>query len=507
MHKPLLMVCLFAHLLSTAQVYENFNDGNFTHDPAWTGTTDHFIVNADLQLQSAAKTASHSWLFTASQAIENAVWECHFKITYPTSASNFACMYLIADVPDPDVLNGYYVMVGGTADEISLFRQHKNQKVKIIDGVDKRIDDKIVDVRVRVTRDSLGVFRLYSRKADETDFFLEGEVQDQTLVESEWIGLSFTNTSTTGSSYFFDDIEVTGFKVSNPVLPVLTGELSFNELMVHEADGAAEYIEIYNRTDRLVHLTGICFASRRADGSISIGTRIPQGLLLEPRSYIAFTPDIARLRSHHEVPDTARIVECRWTTLNNSAATLLLMAADQQTVIDSVMYSNQMHHLLIHDKKGVALEKINPYLLSCERSSWHSAASINRHGSPGFKNSQYRNICNTWPHSVNSDVQIRLGQDWFSPDNDGVNDQCLIYYSSPIPGFVLRLTIFTPDGAVWTVLEPGRLLETEGFVSWDGHNRYGRISTPGIYIVLAEYYHPEQGISGKIKKPVLLTIR
>jgi len=501
MKNSMLFFCLFVPVFVAAQLIDRFSDGNFTENPAWTGTVNNFKVNAAFQLQSAATAASSSFLFTPSEAIENAVWETTFIIDYPTSSSNFACMYLTADRPDATTINTYYVQVGGTADEVSLYLQQGSAKTKLIDGTDKRTDGKPVHIRVRVTRDSLGLFQLYSQTAAETVFYKEGEVVDLNLQSSVWFGLSFTNTATTGSLYCFDDVEVVGRPVSNPALPLLPGEICFNEVMFHAPDSAAEYIEVYNRSEKRIDLSNRFFATRRADGSVSTVAVVPAATTLETADYLAFTSDTSRVRKHHRLPAGAKLAQVKLANLNNDETRLLLMDADRVTVLDSVHYSSKQHHVLIHDPKGVALEKMHPDLPSNDWSSWHSAASTGNFGTPGMKNSQYRE-----PGAVGEEF-IALEQDWFSPDNDGFNDRCIIRYAMPGPGYLMRLTICTPDGAIWLHPEEGKLLETEGFVSWDGQNREGRISMPGIYILVAELYHPGLGVTKRLKMPVLLTIR
>ena len=503
MKKSMLIFCLFVSFSAFGQLYESFSDGNFTVNPSWTGTASNFKVNSAFQLQSAASTASVSWLFTPSAAIENAVWECTFRIDYSTSSSNFACMYLVAtaELPDPAFFYGYYGQIVATADEVSFYRKQGSVKEKLIDGTDKRTDGKTVQIRVRVTRDSLGTFRLFSKTAIETDFYFEGEVKDQQVQSSQWFGISFTNTATTGSLYFFDDIEVSGREVSDPLKPLLPGDVCFNELMFHHPDSSAEYIELYNRTDKRIDLSGLTFATRRSDGSVSTGTIVPKGITLDAFSCIALTSDSTKLRIHHSLPDTANIVQCGWTNLNNEGATLLLLDISRTTVIDSVSYSARQHHVLIHDTKGVALEKMHPDLPSSVLINWHSASSASNYGTPGMLNSQFRE------QGTASGDHLSLAQDWFSPDNNGINDRCIIQYKMPLPGYMLRLAVCTPDGALWLQLLTGELLSSEGFFSWDGQNKEGRISPPGIYILVAELFHPEQGVTKCLKMPVLLTIR
>lgn len=501
MKNSLLIFCLFVPVFCSAQVIDSFSDGNFTENPVWVGMQTQFKVNTAFQLQSAATAASTSWLFTASEAIENAVWECSFLIDYSTSSSNFACMYLTADKPDIASLNGYYVMVGGTADEVSLYLQQGTTKTKLIDGTDKRTDGKKVNIRVLVTRDSLGLFQLYSKTDAELEFYREGEARDLNLQSSAWFGLSYTNTASTGLLYCFDDVEVTGRPVSNPALPLQPGELCFNELMVDAPDSATEYIELYNRSEKRLDLSNRSIAVRRADGSLSTVAVFPAGTTLPEKQYIAFTPDTALLQNYFQLPVNAKLMQVKWSNLNNEEARLVLTDADRTTVLDSVQYSSTWHHVLIHDPKGVALEKMHPDLPSNDWSVWHSAASSVNFGTPGYQNSQFR-----IPGESSGEI-IALAQEWFSPDNDGLNDRCIIRYTMPEPGYLLRLTIFTSDGAIWFEPQLPELLSTEGEVYWDGQNRQGRISLPGIYILLAELYHPESGLTKRYKMPVLLTIR
>ena len=159
--KSYLIIFLFLNIFFChSQIFESFSDGDFTHNPEWKGTISNFKINDALQLQSNATGASTSYLFTPSQIIINAEWECKFKIDYPTSASNYACMYIISDSCTlENGFNGYFVQVGGTNDEVSLFYQNELKKEKIIDGLDKRIDSKTVEKYLSGLLDSLIIYQ------------------------------------------------------------------------------------------------------------------------------------------------------------------------------------------------------------------------------------------------------------------------------------------------------------------------------------------------------------
>jgi hypothetical protein len=223
MKARILFFMIFASILSKAQINESFSDGNFNKYPEWTGDTANFRINTHFQLQSSATGTSVSSLFTNSESIVNAEWRAHFIINYTTSASNYAAMYIIADYDNISAgCNGYYVQIGGTNDEISLFIQEGTKKTKIIDGRDKRIADEIVNVEVKVTRDKNGNFELWSKKISETDFSSEGKVLNDKITKSYYFGLLYSNTSTTGRAYIFDDIMVKGEKADYNTAPEIS---------------------------------------------------------------------------------------------------------------------------------------------------------------------------------------------------------------------------------------------------------------------------------------------
>ena len=129
MKRSSLFFAFFVPILCFGQVNESFSDGNFTENPVWVGTAQNFLVNNFLELRSQAFETSTSALFTPSEAFEDASWECWVKITYPSSSSNYASVYLNSDKNDiSGGCNAYYVQIGGTNDEVSLFIQEGTKK-------------------------------------------------------------------------------------------------------------------------------------------------------------------------------------------------------------------------------------------------------------------------------------------------------------------------------------------------------------------------------------------
>lgn len=576
------------------QVNESFLDGNFINNPNWTGTTSNFFVNNAAQLQSQAAATSTSFLFTPSQSIENAVWECWIKINYSTSASNYAAIYLVSDQSDVTAgCNGYYVQVGGTNDEVSLFVQEGTKKTKIIDGADKRTDGNPVELRVKVTRDAEGNFALYTKLANETNFVLEGTTQNKAVVTSSYFGLLFSNTSTTGSAYYFDDIVVTGDKTIDKLAPewisltleqpdklillfsepmdfsksafsidqgigspssqsisadkksvilhfnskfergriynlqvsglsdlagnsfsdtarsfgVLeskeAGDLVINEIMFENPVNSLEYIEIYNRSDKVLDVSGMVLSTRKTDGSLNTGIKFLSKTYLLPDTYLALSENADSVRNYHNPGVTNNIVSTEWMSLNNETATVVLTNAAKDTVYDEVTYSVKWHHALVKNPKGVALERINPALPSQDASSWHSAAWEVSYGTPGYKNSQYRDL----DEASRSDKIVWLEPEAFSPDNDGVDDICVIRYKTESNGFVGNALILNAVGEKVFQLAANQLLQVEGFLTWDGKTDKGRNANTGIYILYFEMFNPQTGVRKQSKLPVVVSSR
>lgn len=589
-----LFFVFFVPVLCFGQVNETFSDGDFTNNPTWTGTTSNFTVNAAYQLQSQATTTSTSYLFTPSEAFDNATWECWVKITYNPSAYNYAIIYLTSDKNDlTSGCNGYYVQIGGTNDEVSLYVQEGTKKTKIIDGTDKRTDTNPVDLHIKVTRDNRGNFTLYDKLAGESEYVTEGTTQNNVVNNSAYFGLLFTNTSLTGKDYYFDDIVVTGTKAKDTIPPewtsltliqpnqlslvfseamdfthavfeadqemgnpssiqiaedkqsvllsfdadfgrgklytlsatgltdlagnVLTlttrttgiteatgiNDLVINEVMFDAPDSSAEYLEICNRSDKLLDVSGVVFTIRKADGTLDTGNTIPTGTTMLPHSYLALTSDAEKVRRYHACPEGSSLLTTGWSTLNNESATLVLANATKDSIYDELTYNVKWHHPLIKNPKGVALERINPSLPTQSQDSWHSAASEVNYGTPGYKNSQYQDIDST----ASTSKTVWTEPESFSPDNDGVDDVCFIHYKTDANGYVANVMILNAVGVKVVQLASNILLSTEGFLTWDGKTDKNKNANVGIYVLYFEMFNPKTGSRKQLKMPIVVSSR
>lgn len=208
---PIAMFC-FISFHATAQLTENFSDGDFSNNPAWTGNTADWIVNASLQLQSSTTIAnSPFYLSTASTLATQAQWDLFVRLAYNPSSQNYVDVYLTAS--DSNLTNtattGYFVHLGGTADDISLFRKDATgDTVRIIDGVNGTLNTSNNQLRLRVTCSATGVWNLSRDLTGSGVYTSEGTVTDATYTTSSYFGFFVKSTSSYFGNHYFDDINI-----------------------------------------------------------------------------------------------------------------------------------------------------------------------------------------------------------------------------------------------------------------------------------------------------------
>lgn len=362
-----------------AQFSDDFSDGDFTSNPVWTGTTDKFVVdNNQLRLMAPAVT-DVAWLATPSAAINDATWEFWLRMDFNPSSSNFVRVYLTSSQENlSGPLNGYFVMVGDTQDEVSLYRQTASTRTKIIDGTDSRVNADPVIVRVRVTRSADGVWQLFSDVGATGNYIEEGSATDNTHLSSSFFGVYCAYTSTRSTLFYFDDFNVTG----NPYVPPPAGhykQVIFTELFPDPSPviglPEAEFVELYNRSASVVNLGGWRFADAASS------TTLPS-FNLQPGNYVILAPSSAAsaFQAYGDV-----IALSGFPTLNNSGDQLKLLDG-YNNLIDEVNYTDAWYR--DDDKKngGWTLELIDIENICAEEDNW-AASEHPSGGTPGRQNS------------------------------------------------------------------------------------------------------------------------
>ena len=207
----LLLLLFFVQNLS-AQVTDDFNDGDFTTNPTWSGDNAKFAVVTN-KLNSNSTIASDVFhLSTPSTQATNAQWELSVNLQYNTSGTNFVDIFLTADNANLRfaTLNGYFVRIGGTPDEISLYKKVAGVNTILINGLDGVTNVSNNILKIKITRNLANLWKLdRDITGIGTSYVTEGTITDNTFSTSAFFGIVITqSTATFFQKHFFDDIIV-----------------------------------------------------------------------------------------------------------------------------------------------------------------------------------------------------------------------------------------------------------------------------------------------------------
>ncbi|MBD2769750.1 lamin tail domain-containing protein [Hymenobacter sp. BT664] len=228
-------------MMAQAQLRDDFADGDFTALPPWTGDGASFrVTSGQLQSNGPAVTGTRLQLSTPCLASTGTVWEFWANLKLATSSGNLADVWLMASRTDVNDANnsGYFVRLGGTADEVSLFRKDSTRAtVVVIDGLDGTLASTTNNlVRIRVTRTTANRWTLERDLTGGRTFVAEAaQPIDATYQRSVAVGVALVYSSTNARNFYFDD-----FAVTDATPPLLTRTIAvdarrldvvFNEAM------------------------------------------------------------------------------------------------------------------------------------------------------------------------------------------------------------------------------------------------------------------------------------
>ncbi|MFM2207052.1 MAG: hypothetical protein RL213_1027 [Bacteroidota bacterium] len=260
------------------------------------------------------------------------------------------------------------------------------------------------------------------------------------------------------------------------------GDLVINELLYDAVDGISDFIELLNRSGKVIDLINLSVAETDFLFTAASGAAMPlirSHRLIFPGETIAWTEQVPALRSAYASHDKYRLIACPdLPDFNADRGGVLLISASGDT-IDRMRYSSEWHYPLLSDDKGISLERIDAGLNSMQRETWHSAATTCGGATPGRANSQAAAV---GEYSSELEPESRV----FTPNNDGRNDQLVIRYRFPDPGRLLNVRIFSESGRMVRALVNNSLAGNEGVIVWDGTDDSGFPAIPGRYVLFAE---------------------
>jgi hypothetical protein len=249
-----LVLCSFC--VCKAQISEDFSDGDYTSNPTWTaGAATDFTVSSS-QLRSANTTSNSSfYISTTNTLTSNCTWEFWVNLQFATSGSNYVDAYLMSSNANllAGGINGYFVRIGNTSDDICLYKSTAGTPALLIDGVNASVASSSNNlIKIKVTRTSSNLFTLErDMTGTGSSYFTEGSITDGSFTTSAAFGFVIKqSTASFFGKHAFDDINISPIVldvtppaiVSNTVVSNTQLDVLFNEaLEITSAQNTANY--------------------------------------------------------------------------------------------------------------------------------------------------------------------------------------------------------------------------------------------------------------------------
>ncbi len=267
-------------------------------------------------------------------------------------------------------------------------------------------------------------------------------------------------------------------------------DVVINEILYDPKTGGADFVELYNRSQKIVDLSRMFIAEVdwMAPGEkLEVAQVSAQGRLLFPGEHLALTADPAAVRQQFPAAPPAGLQAVAgmpsWPDSDKEGVVLLeYRQLAELRSLDRVHYHQDWHFALLDDREGVSLERLSPQGPSQEASNWHSAARSAGWASPGQPNSM------RMVQAGASAGHLSLYPDIFSPDQDGRDDLLFIRWTLDGPGYLLSLTVFDARGRPVRHLLRQESAAPEGQWIWDGLNDRLERAAVGQYIVWMEAF-------------------
>ena len=278
------------------------------------------------------------------------------------------------------------------------------------------------------------------------------------------------------------------------------GDVVINEILFDPISPAADYVEIYNKSDKVLDIRelklGVVKTSFPNPPDTTVKTICSDGRQLMPDSYLLLTTTPQVIGHQYECPIDNFIKMKSFPSYPNNGATVVLYYNGD--IIDFMVYSEDLHYPLLTETKGVSLERVSMNVSSSDSENWHSAAAP-LYGTPGYQNSVFID-------KQEDSADIGIFPQVFSPDGDGFDDVTTINLSVFEIGCTAKILVFNSNGRLVRNLVNCQNTASQNCFLWNGLDDNGKIVPTGIYVVFVELFDI-QGDIKRFKKAVVVACK
>ena len=216
----MLILFFLIRIICYPQVSDDFSDWDLSTDPEWLGNQDHFKTSSSSAipeghrpaLQLSAEDPGESLLFTGMDVSGQFEWRFWLKLSYNTSANNYARVYLVADRYPPSIdQNAWFLQFGGIDDSLYFFREKEGLAELMFTGNTVFTGNGTNSFYVKVVYDEYE-WQVFSSQSGSGIFEAEGSVIDTFLFNEGFFGIKCFYTSSNKTKFYFDELKVRKFE-------------------------------------------------------------------------------------------------------------------------------------------------------------------------------------------------------------------------------------------------------------------------------------------------------
>ncbi|MCG8412404.1 MAG: lamin tail domain-containing protein [Bacteroidales bacterium] len=285
-----------------------------------------------------------------------------------------------------------------------------------------------------------------------------------------------------------NESDITQFAIPLTVEP---NDIVINEVLFNPYSGGKDFVEIYNRSDKIIDLKTLFIGGY--DNKTSEYKKIKQisaeNYLSFPGEYHVLTKDIENIKSLYHTDNPNNFIEIPYLVSFNSDQGRIILFDKTLNIIDDFEYTEKMHYPLLVNEKGISLERINYNRPTNDKTNWHSASELSGFATPAYKNSQF-----TESEKIKNEINIKPKV--FSPNNDGFDDITNISFNLGKPGYVTNIKIYDTRGRLIRYLANNLLLGVNPTISWDGFDDNKNKAIVGIYVIYIQLFD----LTGNVKE-------
>ncbi len=248
-------------------------------------------------------------------------------------------------------------------------------------------------------------------------------------------------------------------------------DILLSEILFNPRTDGFDFVELFNASGDFVELNGLEIGNANED-NILLGPYI-----LEPSGYVAITQSKSSLQLFYPGTAEENVLEVtRLPSFPNNEGVVTIYKNDQR--LDSLYYLDDFHNSLLEDVDGVSLERI-AFDAPNSSENWTSAASVEGFATPGYANSQQMDL-SAFVDPVQAEPKV------FVPGS--ANSFTTINYEFETAGSFANIYLYDQNGRLVKTLGEGVLLNTDGFVTWDGSSNGGSVARAGYYVIVFEVF-------------------